>query len=93
MQTADGLRALSQDQPVSPESVQRYQEGKFGDAFPAVEQAMLGLANSMSPDELARRAYALYEAFRPEVPGGTPGWGAADVLDLRRIRNAAGGSH
>jgi len=86
--TADGLRAISKDKPVAPESVQRYLQSKFGDALPAVERAMLDLAKSMTPDELAQRAYALYEVFRPDVPAGTRGWGAAGVLDLARIRAA-----
>ena len=89
IQTPEGLRALSKDRPISSESVQRYLEGKFGDALPAVERAMRDLADSMSPDELARRAYELYEIFRPDVPPGTRGWGAAGILDLARIRAAA----
>lgn len=88
--TADGLRALSKGKPIAPESVQRYLEGKFGDALGAVEQAMQTLAASRDPGELARSAYSLYEAFRPEVPAGVRGWGAAGVLDLERIRKAAG---
>jgi hypothetical protein len=89
VQTTDGLRALAKDKPIAPESVQRYLEGKFGDALPEVERAMLDLANSLSPDEIDRRAFELYEHFRPEVPAGTRGWGAAGVLDLARIRAAA----
>jgi hypothetical protein len=89
MQTPVGLRALSKEKPITPESVQGYLEGKFGDALPDVERSMLDLANSMSPDELARRAYELYEIFRPDVPPGTRGWGAAGALDLARIRAAA----
>lgn len=88
--TPDGLRALSKGKAIAPESVQRYLEGKFGDALDAVERAMQKLAGSIDADELARSAYALYEAFRPEVPAGVRGWGAAGVLDLERIRKAAG---
>ena len=88
--TPDGLRALSKGKPIAPESVQRYLEGKFGDALDAVERAMEKLAGSIDADELARSAYALYEVFRPEVPAGVRGWGAAGVLDLERIRKAAG---
>ncbi len=88
--TAGGLRALSKGKPIAPESVQRYLEGKFGDALGAVEQAMEELAASLDAGELARSAYSLYEAFRPEVPAGVRGWGAAGVLDLERIREAAG---
>lgn len=88
--TPEGLRALSKGKPIAPASVQRYLQGKFGDALGAVEQAMQKLAASIDPDELARSAYSLYEAFRPEVPAGVSGWGAAGVLDLQRIRTAAG---
>jgi hypothetical protein len=88
-QTPGGLRALAKDKPLTPESVQRYLEGKFGEALPAVERAMRELARSLEPDELAQRAFALYEAFRPEVPAGVQGWGAAGVLDLARVRGAA----
>ncbi len=88
--TPEGLRALSKGKPIAPASVQRYLQGKFGDALGAVEQAMQKLAASIDPDELARSAYSLYEAFRPEVPAGVRGWGAAGVLDLQRIRTAVG---
>jgi hypothetical protein len=50
---------------------------------------MHALAASLDADELARLAYSLYEVFRPEVPAGLRGWGAAGVLDLERIRTAA----
>lgn len=88
--TPEGLRALSKGKPIAPASVQRYLQGKFGDALGAVEQAMQKLAASIDPDELARSAYSLYEVFRPEVPAGVRGWGAAGVLDLQCIRTAAG---
>ncbi len=38
------------------------------------------------PRRLASDAYALYEAFRPEVPGGAKGWGARGRLSLDKIR-------
>ncbi len=89
VQTPDGLRALSKDKPVSPQSVERYLEGKFGAALGTVEQALGALANSLPPEELAREAYELYEAFRPEIPPGVSGWGAAGVLDLARVHALA----
>ena len=89
VRTPDGLRAVSKDKPIAPESVQRYLGAKLGTALAAVEAAMRALARSLPPDELAARAYALYEDFRPDVPAGTRGWGAAGVLDLVRIRTAA----
>ena len=89
MRTPEGLRAVSKGKPVSPESVQRYLESKFGPALAAAEDAMNALARTLAPDELAHRAYTLYEAFRPSVPAGMRGWGAAGTLDLARIRAAA----
>ena len=43
------------------------------------------LARSLPPGELARQAFQLYESFRPAVPEGEAGWGAAGVLDLGKI--------
>jgi len=71
---------------MQPDSIERYLTTKFGDALPEVEQAMKELAKSYSPDELGRKAFALYEKFRPEVPEGTKGWGAQGNLDLEQIR-------
>lgn len=34
---------------------------------------------------VAGRAYGLYEEFRPSVPAGMRGWGAAGQLDLGRL--------
>jgi hypothetical protein len=88
VRTAEGLRAVSKGDPVASASVQRYLEAKFGDDLPAVEAAMRALARGFSPEDLAHRAYGLYETFRPEVPAGTRGWGAMGTLDLARIRGA-----
>jgi len=88
-QTPQGLRALSKDRPVDPESVERYLAGKFGDALEDAEEAMTALARSLPPSEAASKAYDLYEAFRPQIPRGKKGWGAAGRLDLERIRKMA----
>ena len=66
MQTPDGLRALSNKRPITPASVRRYLEGKFGERLSDARVAMTQLARSMLARELAKRAYALYEEFRPE---------------------------
>ena len=83
--TPAGLRALSKDRPIAPASVERYLAGKFGAALDDVRAAMARLAGSLPPEELAAHAFELYERFRPAVPGGEAGWGAAGVLDLGRI--------
>ena len=89
VQTDEGLRALSKDRPIDPDSVQRYLNSKFGPALNSVEAAMTSLARSLSADELAKRAFEMYEAFRPNVPTGAAGWGAAGVLDIARVRELA----
>jgi hypothetical protein len=54
-----------------------------------VQAAMEALAKAYTPDRLAPQAYALYEQFRPPIPEGTRGWGAAGPLDLSYIRSLA----
>ena len=71
--TDKGLRALSKEKPIRPESVQKYLEGKFGDALEDVSAAMLELARSLAPSELAPKAYSLYEKFTHEIPPGKKG--------------------
>lgn len=88
--TADGVRAVIKDQPIDPGGVQRYLEGKFGKNLQAVLEAMTELAAAFTPEELKDEAYGLYEQFRPQIPSGTKGWGAAGELDLTFIRSLAG---
>jgi len=87
--TDEGLRALSGESPIRPEIVQKYLEGKFGDALGDVSNAMLELAKSLPPSELAEKAFTLYEKFRPEIPPGKKGWGASGKFDLDPIRKMA----
>ncbi len=87
--TEQGIRATVKEKPIHPPSVQRYLETKFKDNLPAVRAAMEDLAKAYPPQELAKKAYPLYEKFRPEVPEGKKGWGAAGELDLNQIRSLA----
>ena len=89
MRTDAGLRALSKDKPINPASVQRYLASKFGDALEDAYAAMRQLAASRSPAVLADEAYQLYEQFRPAIPAGAKGWGAAGTLHLDAIRKLA----
>lgn len=89
VQTEAGLRALNKGVPDSPVSVERYLSGKFGERLGEARAAMEQLARSFSPEELAACAYALYERFRPAIPAGVAGWGAAGDLDLDRLRRLA----
>jgi hypothetical protein len=55
---------------------------------------MSDLAKSYPPAELASHAFTLYEKFRPQVPQGERGWGAAGDLDLallHKLRKGATG--
>lgn len=88
--TPDGVRAVDKDKPVEPEAVKKYLEQKLGNELKAVEDAMAALAKSLKPEELADRAYSLYEKFRPNIPPGIRGWGAKGKLDLDLIRSLAG---
>ena len=75
------------DKPIDPASVQKYLEGKFGDALDAVAEAMRDLAAAFTPKQLADVAYGLYEKFRPNIPSGRRGWGAKGDLSLDYIRS------
>ncbi len=83
--TEQGIRATEKGRPMDPQSVARYLDKKFGAALAEVQAAMEALARSYKPEQLALQAYALYERFRPTVPEGMKGWGAAGELDLDRI--------
>jgi hypothetical protein len=84
-----GVRATEKGKPVEPASVERYLGQKFGENLGAVREAMATLAAAYDADELRRRAYPLYEKFRPQVPAGTRGWGVPGELDLDYIRKLA----
>jgi hypothetical protein len=87
--TAKGLRALDKDKPIEPASVKRYLESKFGPALREVRQAMEFLAGAFGPQELAAKAFSLYERFRPAIPPGVQGWGAKGELRPELIRSLA----
>ncbi len=85
MNTKEGIRAVEKDKPISPQSVQRYLETKFGEALPQARKAFEDLADSFTPEELRHKAYDLYAEFRPEIPEGTRGWGAQGELSLAKV--------
>jgi hypothetical protein len=87
--TDDGIRAVRGRNPIDPDSVRRYPEGKFGADLKAVRSAMQKLARAYTPQELAHDAYPLYERFRPDIPEGKKGWGARGDLDLGLIGRLA----
>jgi hypothetical protein len=81
-----GLRAVVKDKPIDPEKANAYLSTKFGDDLEAIREAMADLAASFEPEDLAGRAYRLYERFRPVIPRGKRGWGARGPLDTETIR-------
>jgi hypothetical protein len=87
--TPKGLRATVKGKPITPDSVQKYLEQKFGEALPEVKAAFESLAKAYPPKQLETKAYDLYERFRPKIPEGTKGWGVAGELDLDYIRSLA----
>ncbi len=87
--TEHGIRATVKGEEVNPKSVEHYLEQKFGADLAEARDALKALAQAYPPQELERRAYPLYEQFRPEIPEGTRGWGAAGDLNLERIRQLA----
>jgi|SRR5579859_183820 len=89
VETKEGLRAISKDEAIKPSSVRRYLESKFGESLPHVRAALEALAKAFPPERLEAQAYGLYERFRPDVPEGQRGWGAAGTLDLERVRKLA----
>ena len=92
VRTPEGVRAVAKDlRPTSALSVKRYLESKFGGHLDEVWSAMERLATSLSPEELNQHGFGLYEAFRPAIPPGARGWGAAGELDLNRIADLARG--
>ena len=60
VKTPNGLRAARDGKPDSPEAVERYLEGKFGESLAAGRSAMAKLAAAFTRDELASLAYGLY---------------------------------
>jgi hypothetical protein len=88
-QTAGGVRAVVKDRPIDPGSVSTYLQSKLRDNLAPVREAMEELAGSVSPEDLAKMAYVMYETFRPKIPSGVKGWGVAGELDLDLVRAMA----
>jgi len=89
VETPNGLRAAIEGKPVHAESVETYLKQKFGEDFEDARAAMEKLAKAYPPKQLEKKAYDLYEKFRPEIPEGKKGWGAKGELDLDYIRSLA----
>jgi hypothetical protein len=89
--TEDGeLRADDAGKPASASAVQVYLFKAFGERLAEVRAVMEQAAAALPPDELNRVGFRMYEAFRPDVPMGAPGWGAKGELQIEQIMRAAG---
>jgi hypothetical protein len=89
VKTPRGLRAAIKGEAIHAGSVQSYLEQKFKDDLDETRKAMEKLAKAYTPKQLEKKAYDLYEKFRPEIPEGKKGWGAKGELDLDYIRSLA----
>ena len=87
--TPEGLRAVAKDEPDHPRKRGALSQGKFGENLPEVRQAMEELSRAFTPEVLAVRAFSLYEQFRPRIPEGVKGWGAAGELDMETLHSLA----
>jgi hypothetical protein len=87
--TLDGVRAVSKNQPIESQSLERYLERKFGPSLDIARVAMRDLAKAFQPEELLTNTFSFYEEFRPAIPDGVKGWGAKGNLDLDPIRSLA----
>jgi hypothetical protein len=66
--------------PASPAPVRAYLAKAFGARLDEARGAMEALAGRLSPQELNRVGFRLYERFRPDVPRDVTGWGARGEL-------------
>jgi hypothetical protein len=87
--TKDGVRAVVKDEPIDPARVEKYLRNKLGEHYEAVRTVMGELARSFPREELADKAFMLYERFRPSIPSGQQGWGARGELKLDLMRSLA----
>jgi hypothetical protein len=89
LNTPHGIRAVREAVVIEPDGVRRFLNAKFGADLVAVRAAMVRLAGSFEPTELAELAFSLYERFRPAIPDGARGWGAKGKLDPDLIERMA----
>jgi hypothetical protein len=86
-ETEAGWRAEAGGKVINPDGVETYLKQKFKDQYSEALAAMQALARSFEPASLERQAYQLYEDFRPAIPEGKRGWGAAGELDLDKLQS------
>jgi hypothetical protein len=74
--TDKGLRALSGESPIRAESVEKYLEGKFGDALEDVSKAMLDSLSLYHPFKYQKEPTACMRNSGLRFPRAKRGWGA-----------------
>jgi hypothetical protein len=84
-ENGDRLAVGYNNEIIDPDAVELYLHGAFKSKLSEVREAMRYLAISMTPEELRKKAYTLYEEFRPEWHG----WAQKGKLDLHKIRDLA----
>lgn len=90
MRTPDGLRALDNSKPAQPRYIYDRLKRAFGTRLGDVYGALRRLASAMSVSSLeGREPFGMYENFRPAVPAGKAGWGAAGELQIGFINQMA----
>jgi hypothetical protein len=89
VKTPRGVRAAINGEAIHAGAVEAYLQKKFGEELDVARAAMEKLAKAYTPKQLEKKAYDLYEKFRPEIPEGKKGWGAKGELDLDYIRSLA----
>ncbi len=77
--------------PAPADPVRQYLARAFGARLEEARAAMQALAARLQPDELNRQGFQLFEAFRPDPPGGATGPAARSRLHLHAIRDALPG--
>lgn len=91
MDIQDGVVVVNgKPKPVKEDLLQK----KFGESerYESVKQTMKTALESWrnSADELNGKAFHMYEQFRPNVAGGSSGWGRKGELKLDKIKSVVG---
>ena len=74
--TEDGVRAIAKEKPVEPAGVEKYLEGKFGDALEPVRHEMRALAKAFDRSNSRLSRSGCTEVSGPWFPRDASGWGA-----------------
>jgi hypothetical protein len=90
--TTARVRAVIKNKPIELKSVETYPESDSGESFGTVRATTREVAKALRPEELSKKAFNLYEKFRPAIPEGVTGWRAKGTLDSVRMQSLALGT-